>query len=78
MKRVTRYQTLDGELHPSVHAATNHAERRYGDALTSLAHQAVRQEKYTQMVAFLDGNLDAFAALKALKADISFDDGEND
>ena len=78
MKQVTRYQTLDGELHPTAHAATNHAERRYGEALTSLAHQAVRQEKYTKMVDFIDGHLDAFAALKALKADISLEGSEND
>ena len=78
MQRVTRYQTLDGELHPTVYAATHHAERRYGDALTALAHRAIKQEKYADMVDFINGNLDAFAELKVLKADVGLEDGEND
>ena len=78
MKRVIRFQTADGALHETASAARGHADRRYGDAMTRLAHRAVQQEKYTKMVDFIDNNLDAFEELKALKADIDLenDDGE--
>ncbi|RQP11931.1 MAG: hypothetical protein EAS51_04180 [Microbacteriaceae bacterium] len=78
MKRVTMYQTADGELHPSEQDAARHADRRYGDALTSLAHRAVQQEKYTKMVDFINNNLDAFVELKALKADIDLENGDEE
>ena len=78
MKRVIRFQTVDGALHETASAARGHADRRYGEAMTRLAHRAVQQEKYTKMVDFIDNNLDAFVELKALKADIDLenDDGE--
>lgn len=78
MKRVIRFQTADGALHETASAARGHANRRYGDALTRLAHRAVQQEKYTKMLEFINNNLDAFVELKALKADIDLenDDGE--
>jgi len=78
MKRVIRFQTADGALHETASAARGHADRRYGEAMTRLAHRAVQQEKYTKMVDFIDNNLDAFVELKALKADIDLenDDGE--
>ncbi|APL99263.1 hypothetical protein [Bordetella phage CN2] len=78
MKRVIRFQTADGALHETASAARGHADRRYGDALTRLAHRAVQQEKYTKICDFIDKNLDAFEELKALKVDIDLenDDGE--
>lgn len=78
MRRVIRFQTADGELHETASAARGHADRRYGDALTRLAHRAVRQEKYTKMCEFIDNNLDAFVELKALKADIDLEDADDE
>ena len=69
MKRVTMYQTADGRLHSSEDRAFYHANERYGRAVTNLAHRAVRQEKYTKMIAFIEENLAAFTELKALKDD---------
>lgn len=69
MIRVPMVQTSDGAVHINVRTALRHAERRYGDALTALAHQLVRCEKYQAICEYLDTNLGAFAALKALKDD---------
>lgn len=79
MKRVQMFRTSDGEHHPSVGAAKTHAERRYGDHLTKLAHEAVRCEKYTTMVDWLDKNHGRVAELVALKQDIRLeaDDAED-
>ena len=78
MKQVTHIQTLDGQLHDRLDAAHRHAERCYGDALTRLAHLAVRQEKYTAMCEFIDQNLGEFQALTALKADMKLDAPEEE
>jgi F0F1-type ATP synthase delta subunit len=69
MRKVTCYETSDGVLYRLRHHAQRHAEDRYGAALTDLAHKAVRVEKYTAMLCFIEENLDAFVALRDLKAD---------
>lgn len=70
MKRVTMYQTADGQVHSSEERAAHYANERYGSALTALAHRAIQQQKYTEMVTFIEENLAAFAELKALQEDI--------
>lgn len=70
MIRVERIQTLDGVLHLTVDAAKRHAEAKYADALFRLSHNALSITKLTPMLEFLDGNGEAFATLRALKADI--------
>lgn len=78
MKWVSKVQTSDGTLHDNAQKAQHHAEVRYGEALTQLAHKLVRCEKYTQMCEFLDANLDAFLQLKALKDDTVLEKGEDE
>lgn len=66
----TIYQTLDGAHHDTPDDAKRHLDRLYGAVLTSLAHQAIRVEKYAAMCDFLDSNLDAFIELKRLRDDM--------
>jgi hypothetical protein len=69
MKPVDAFRTADGVLHDSFRAAKSHAEKRYGDCLTRLAHEMLRCEKYVAMTDYLDTNTDRFAELLMLKAD---------
>jgi len=78
MKWVRNVQTRDGTLHNNVLRATEHAERLYGEALSRLAHRAVAVEKYSKMMEFIDANLDAFIELKALKADTTLAQSDDD
>lgn len=69
MKHVTRIQTLDGKLFEDKHLARNHAERRYGDALSKFSRLFVGLN-YAEMCVYIDENLDAFVELHQLKDDI--------
>lgn len=73
MKWVANVQTADGKLHEHVSAAQRHAEKLYGEALTKLAAEAVRVEKYGAMAEFIDSNLPRFLELSALKADCTLE-----
>jgi hypothetical protein len=68
MQRVIRYQTMDGVLHVNHTEAKRHAEKRYGDLLTRLAHR-MRDMKYSECGDFIDSNLYDFRRLIELKAD---------
>lgn len=70
MKNMQCYKTIDGSIHPTYERALKHAEVRYGDALTKLAHAAVRIEKYSGMCQFIEDNLLDFASLVLLKYDM--------
>lgn len=69
MKRIEAWQTGDGQIFTDQRAAASHAEQRYGNALTSLAHAAVKVEKYTLMIDFIEANLPKFRELMFLSAD---------
>lgn len=69
MEWVAKVQTSDGVLHENRSKAERHAEKRYGEALTKLALEAVRVEKYRAMAQFIEDHLPRFAELSALKAD---------
>lgn len=69
MDVVTMFKTSDGAVHDTLYKAAAHAENRYGDLLTKIATEAVRIEKYSAMVDFIDANLGKFSELLALKAD---------
>jgi hypothetical protein len=73
MKWVAHVQTRDGELHENVQRAQTHAEKVYGEALSRLAHRAVRIDKYSEMQQFIEDNLPAFLELNALKSDMQLD-----
>jgi hypothetical protein len=79
MKRVVAYTTSDGAMHASFRAANKHAETRYGDLLTKLAHEAVHIDKYMAMTEWINANLQSFSALLSLHADLSvFDEVDPD
>lgn len=77
MKRVTKFETLDGKLFDSERDAKRHAEKRYGDALLSLGRRLTHQS-YTFVTDFIDENLEAFIQLKALKQDYDLIENEED
>lgn len=76
MKTVPMIVTNDGAQHTSVERATRHAEARYGDALSRLAHRLIQCDKYTAMQDYIDANLEAFISLKTLKDDIALETEE--
>lgn len=80
MKKVIRYQTSDGVEHKNFESATKYADNRYGNALTSLAHELLRVQKYRLMVEFLENNLGRFVEVQRFKDDIPLkdDDDEDD
>ncbi len=59
-------------------AALRHADNRFGDALTKLAHEILRVEKYADMTVFLENNLARFAALADLAKDRDCEPSEDD
>lgn len=76
MQKVTKYQTLDGFLHDTEQAASHHADKVYGVVLSSLAHEALRVEKYSDMLEFFNKNLDRFLKLQALKEDMELQEDD--
>lgn len=76
MQKVTKYQTLDGVLHDTEQAARHHADKVYGVVLSSLAHEALRVEKYLDMLEFFNKNLDRFLKLQALKEDTKLQEAD--
>lgn len=78
MKYVDRIETSDGVLHTSAINAQRHAQKRYGEALTRLAHKLVQCEKYVATAEFIDENINAFVALSLLKKDIVLEPREED
>lgn len=78
MRKVDRYVTLDGKEHATLQRATTHAENRFHNELSGMAHKLVAVEKYGAMLEFLEHNLDKFADLLALRADIALAEEEDD
>lgn len=73
------YKTSDGQIFESQKDALRHADNRYGNALTSLAHKLVQIEKYKDMVPFLEENLHLFMEVSALKQDCELiEDGDEE
>ena len=70
MKKIEKIQTIDGYLFDMVKEAKRHAEKIYGESLTSLSIKLLKQDKYVTMAAFIDANLSAFIELHKLKNDI--------
>ena len=68
MKAIICYQTIDGAVHTSRDSAHRHADERYGQELTKLAHRLVSIEKYKEMVEFLDKY--DFTSLMTLRKDL--------
>lgn len=78
MRTATRWITHDGVEHTSEAAARGHVDRLYGSLLTSLAHAALRVDKYTPMLSFIESNLERFVQLKAIKDDLRVENPEED
>lgn len=78
MKKVVRFETSDGKLHETRVSAISHADKRYGDLLTSLAHKLVRIEKYNAMGIFIADNIDQFVELATLRKDYELEPDDED
>jgi hypothetical protein len=78
MKQVTKFQTLDGELHETERLARKHIEKLYAEALTRLSHEAVRKTKYVEMCEFIDAHLEEFYRLRKLKLDMVLEEGTDE
>ena len=74
MRKVTKYQTLDGVLHDNEQAARLHADQKYGELLASLARATVDVQKYVDMLDFIEKNLPLFLKLQTLKDDMKLQD----
>lgn len=70
MERITAYRTRDGQTFADHRAAYRHAEKMYGEKLSSIAHKLLRAEKYGAMLEAIESNAEAFAELTALRADM--------
>lgn len=70
MKRIEAFQTADGVVHLSQRAAIKHADERYGAEVTrharALAHTG---GKFKGCMDYIEANVEALAALAALKRD---------
>ena len=78
MRTETVYTTQDGQRHNTPDDARRHADKVYGIALSNLSHTIIREAdfSYRKLMDFLDGNLDEFIKLKALKQDAETWEGE--
>lgn len=63
-------------MHLDFRTALRHADNRYGNALTALAHEALRADKYKAMCDFIEAALPRFQELAALAADRNEERGE--
>lgn len=79
MQRITKIRTFDGAEHTNQTEAKRHLDKLYGDELTKLAHQLVKLDaKYGPTTEFIDANLDAFARLLEIKADLALTSDEEE
>lgn len=69
MRKVTKYQTLDGVLHDTEQAARAHADKKYGELLGSLSRATFDVQKYVDMLDFIEKSLPLFLKLQTLKED---------
>ena len=54
------------------------ANNRFGNAITGLAHQLLRIDKYSEMVVYLEQNLHLFVEAAALKNDLALEVPEDE
>jgi len=78
VKKARAWITCDGVVHLDRELALSHAERRYGDALSKLAHELCRVEKYGLMTDWLDRIADRFRELDQLRRDREVEDEDVD
>lgn len=78
MKKLMVFETLDGVRHDSLERAMHHADKQYGLALTALANDLVRIDKYAAMAEFLDQGMERLKQLERLKLDKWVDEEEGD
>lgn len=81
MKQFTGYITEDGQVHHTFKDAQRYAEKRYGDALTRLAHILCKTEgRYSAILECVDEHLSSFVALQKFKDDCNYApiDGESE
>lgn len=77
MRLQSSYVTSDGLHHNTEDDARQHAERRYADALTSIA-RAMTVLNFSGHCDYIDANAKRFAELATLKADTLPPSTDND
>ncbi len=77
MKKVTKYQTLDGVLHDSEQAARAHADQKYDELLGSLSRATFDVQKYVDMLNFIEKNLPLFLKLQTLQDDMELQEEDD-
>ena len=70
MKATTVYELSNGQRYDTLKEAKRKCEAIYATELSYLAAKVVEQKKHTDVMIFLDANLERFIALRALKNDI--------
>ncbi len=78
MKQIQCFVTRDGVKHESFGQAKRHAEQAMGNLISTLSHEAVQIDKYVAMSNWIESNIDRFAELAWLKADMKLDQGESE
>ena len=74
MRFIECYRTSDGILHESFLEAKSHADKRYGDQLTKMAHELVKIGKYSDMLDKLDSYKGSMKLLLDLADDLVIND----
>lgn len=72
MKKIEKYQTLNGALHDTVQDAQRHLKKLYGDHLLAIGRN-IANSSYTNVTEYIDSNLDLFVKLKAIKDDMKLE-----
>ena len=82
MKRVSRFETLDGVIHETKAKADKHLEMLYSNALIHIGKRmmvAYESKNYnTGLLEYIDTNLSEFVELKRIKDDMQLLNPEED
>jgi len=69
MEKLTAYKLNDGQIFDNYKDAKKKAESLYATALSKIAAKILDHGKHTDLMAFIDENLDVFGELNELRED---------
>lgn len=78
MKTVTKWVTYDNKVHDSQKEALHYLDVEYGNVLSLVSAKIAKLEKYLLISEFIDANLEVFAQLSKIKADMVFEELEGE
>lgn len=74
MKIIEKFATIDGVEHDSMQQAKRHLENEFAKRVTTLGHKfAPAGIRYSQFVELIESNLETFAELIQIKADMEME-----